>query len=265
MYHTGSYIAGTSFLHHIDPRIKLASVVGLSIIILAVKPLPSMFIGLVLFLLVFICGISLKTIGQALKPLIFFIVLIFLAHALFTTEGDSLFMVPYVGLSLSRAGLVQGFFVSWRFLCLIVAAVLLTMTTQPSGMIAAVKFFLRPLKLLRVPVDNIAVMIMLALRLMPVLLEEKDRIEIARIARGYNVRRLSFTLHIRAFLSLATRILLSVFKRADELAAAMEARNYQLAPRTSFVELRLTTADFIVLFFLGIFIIIFIALNFCFG
>jgi energy-coupling factor transport system permease protein len=132
-------------------------------------------------------------------------------------------------------------------------------------MIAAIKFFLHPLKWLRVPVDNIAVMIMLALRLMPVLLAEKDRIEIARKARGYNVRSLGFILHIRAFLSLATRILLSVFKRADELAAAMEARNYQLAPRTSFVELNLAKTDFIVLFFIGIFIVIFIALNFCFG
>ena len=264
MYNAGSYIAGMSLLHRIDSRIKFAFVVGLSIIILTVKPLTSVLIGLALLLLVSICGISLRTIGQALKPLFFFIVLIFIVHAFFT-EGDSLFTIPYVGLSLSCAGLKEGFFVSWRFLCLIVAAVLLTMTTQPSQMIAAIKFFLHPLKLLRVPVDNIAVMIMLALRLMPVLLAQKDRIEIARRARGYNIRKLSIISHIRAFISLATSILLSVFARADELAVAMEARNYQLAPRTSFVELRLTNADFIVLFFLGISIIIFIALNFRFG
>lgn len=264
MYNAGSYIAGLSLLHRIDPRIKLACVVGLSIIILTVSPLTSILIGLALFLLIFICGISLRTIGQALKPLLFFIVLIFLVHALFT-GGDSLFTVPYIGLSLSGTGLEQGFFVSWRFLCLIVAAVLLTMTTQPSRMIAAVKFYLYPLKWLHIPVDNIAVMIMLALRLMPVLLTEKDRIETARRARGYNARRLSFMLHIRAFLSFSTRILLGVFVRADELAAAMEARNYHLAPRTSFVELRLSNVDFIVLFFLGILGIIFIALNFCFG
>lgn len=264
MYHTGSYITGKSFLHQIDPRIKLGFVVGLSIIILTVNPLTSLFIGLVLFLLVFLGGISLRTVGQALQPLIFFIVLIFLVHA-FWTSGDSLFVVPYIGLSLSGAGLAQGFFVSWRFLCLIVAAVLLTMTTQPSRIIAAVKFFLQPLKLLRIPVDNIAVMIMLALRLMPVLLAEKDRREIARSARGYNIRPLRFILRIRAFLKLTTRILLSVFQKADELAAAMEARNYQLAPRTSFVELRLTNSDFIVLFFLVIFLVIFIALNLRFG
>jgi energy-coupling factor transporter transmembrane protein EcfT len=264
MYHTGSYIADVSVLHRLDARIKLASVVGLSIIVLAVKPLTAMFIGLALFLLVLICRISLLTIGHAVRPLLFFIGLIFIVHALFT-EGDSLFTLPYIGLSLSGEGMLQGFFVSWRFLCLIVAAVLLTMTTQPSRIIAAVRFYLQPLKLVRVPIDNIAVMIMLALRLMPVLLAEKERIEIARVARGYDVRRLGFSLHVQSFLSLATRILWSVFKRADELAAAMEARNYQLGPRTSGVELRLATTDFIALSFLVIFFVIFIALNCCFG
>ena len=264
MYHTGSYIACVSVLHRLDARIKLASVIGLSIIILAVKPLTAMFIGLVLFLLVLICRISLRTIGHAVRPLLFFIGLIFIVHALFT-EGDSLFTLPYIGLSLSGEGMRQGFFVSSRFLCLIVAAVLLTMTTQPSRIIAAVRFYLQPLKLLRIPIDNIAVMIMLALRLMPVLLAEKERIETARIARGYNVRRLGFSLHVKSFLQLTTRILWSVFKRADELAVAMEARNYQLGPRTSGVELKLATTDFIALSFLVIFFVIFIALNCCFG
>jgi energy-coupling factor transport system permease protein len=121
------------------------------------------------------------------------------------------------------------------------------------------------MKLLHVPIDNIAVMIMLALRLMPVFLAEKERIEIARMARGYDVRRSAFSLHIRSFLSLATQILWSVFKRADELAAAMEARNYQLGPRTSSVELKFATIDFIALSFLVIFFVIFVALNRCFG
>jgi energy-coupling factor transport system permease protein len=264
MYHTGSYITGESFLHHVDSRIKLGFVVGLSFIVLLSTPMTSLFTGLILFLLILLGHISLRVIGQALRPLLFFIVLIFFVHAFFT-PGDPLFVIPYIGLSISGTGLVQGFFVCWKFFCLIVTAVLLTMTTPPSQIIAAVKFFLHPLKLLRVPVDNIAVMIMLALRLMPVLIAEKDRIEIARSARAYNPHRLRFIHHIRAFLSLATRILLSVFQRADELAAAMEARNYQLAPRTSFVELRMVRTDYIVLFILGIFLVIFVALNFCFG
>jgi len=209
-------------------------------------------------------GIRLRTIGQALRPLLFFIVLIFLVHALFN-EGEALVSIPFFGISLSYAGLQQGFFVVWRFLCLIIAAVLLTLTTAPSQMIAAIKYFLKPLKLLRVPVDDIAVMIMLALRLMPILLTEKERIETAQKARGYNLRQSGFIIRIKAFLSLTLTVLTGVFRRADELALAMEARNYQRGERTSLVELKLTSSDYLVLIFLGVFLVIFVALNSHFG
>jgi energy-coupling factor transport system permease protein len=264
MYSTGSYINGTTFLHRIDPRIKLAFVVALSIVVLAAQPLTSLTIGLGLAALVLASGISFRTVWQAVSPLLFFIILIFLVHALFT-EGEPLWGVPAIGFSVSRTGLIQGFFVSWRFLCLIVAAVLLTMTTPPSYLIAAVKFYLQPLKLFRLPVDSIAVMITLALRLMPLFLTEKNRIEIARRARGYNIHKAGLRQHIKAFLSFTNSILLGVFQKADELSAAMEARNYHLGPRTSFVELRLRGFDRCILLFSGIFLVIFIALNCRFG
>ena len=201
-----------------------------------------------------------RTIGQAIKPLLFFIVLIFLVHALFN-EGEALVSFPFFGISLSYAGLQQGFFVVWRFLCLIIAAVLLTMTTSPSQMIAAIKFFLKPLKLLRVPVDDVAVMIMLALRLMPVMLAQKERIEIAQKARGYNLYMSGFIMRIKAFLSLISNIMFGVFRRADELALAMDARNYRRGERSSFVELKLTSSDYLVIIILGILLVVFTFLN----
>ncbi len=223
MYHTGSFIKGQSLIYNLDPRIKLAATICLSVFILWVKPLIAFVIGIALFCAVLANGIHLRTIGQALKPLLFFIVLIFLAHALFN-EGEALVSIPHFGLSLSYTGLQQGFFVVWRFFCLIVAAVLLTLTTTPSQMIAAIKYFLRPLKILHVPVDDIAVMIMLALRLMPILLTEKERVETAQKARGYNSRQSGLIMRIKAFLSLASTVLSGVFQRADELALAMEAK-----------------------------------------
>jgi len=264
MYHTGSFIKGQSLLYNLDPRIKLAVTICLSVFILWVKPLIAFVIGIALLFAALINGISLRTIGQAFRPLLFFIVLIFLVHALFN-EGEALVSIPFFGISLSYAGLQQGFFVVWRFLCLIIAAVLLTLTTAPSQMIAAIKYFLKPLKLLRVPVDDIAVMIMLALRLMPILLTEKERVETAQKARGYNLRRSGFIIRIKAFLSLVLTVLTGVFRRADELALAMEARNYQRGERTSLVELKLTFSDYLVLIFLGIFLVIFVALNSHFG
>jgi energy-coupling factor transporter transmembrane protein EcfT len=264
MYHTGSFIKGQSLIYNLDPRVKLAATICLNVFILWVKPLIAFVIGIALLFTALASGINLRTIGQAIKPLLFFIVLIFLVHAFFN-EGEALVSFPFFGISLSYAGLQQGFFVVWRFLCLIIAAVLLTLTTAPSQMIAAVKYFLRPLKLLRVPIDDIAVMIMLALRLMPILLTEKERVETAQKARGYNLRRSGFIIKIKAFLSLTLTVLTGVFRRADELALAMEARNYQRGERTSLVELKLTSSDYLVLIFLGGGLVIFVALNSHFG
>jgi energy-coupling factor transporter transmembrane protein EcfT len=264
MYHTGSFIRGQSLLYNLDPRVKLAATICLSIFILWVKPLMAVVIGIALLFAALASGIHLRTIGQALKPLLFFIVLIFLVHALFN-EGDALISIPFFGLSLSYAGLQKGFFVVWRFLCLMIAAILLTLTTAPSQMIVAIKYFLKPLKLLRVPVDDVAVMIMLALRLMPILLTEKEKVETAQKARGYNLRQSGFVIRIKAFLSLTLTIFTGVFRRADELAMAMEARNYQRGERTSLVELKLNSSDYLVLLFLGVFLFIFVALNSHFG
>jgi energy-coupling factor transport system permease protein len=263
MYHTGSFIKGQSLLYNLDPRVKLSATIFLSVFILCVKPLTAFVIGSALLFAAWASGIGLRTIGQALRPLLFFIVLIFLVHALFN-EGDALISIPFFGISLSFAGLQKGFFIVWSFLCLMIAAILLTLTTAPSQMIVAIKYFLKPLKLLHVPVDDVAVMIMLALRLIPILLTEKEKVETAQKARGYNLHQSGFMIRIKAFLSLTLTVLTGVFRRADELALAMEARNYQRGARTSLVELK-SSSDYLVLIFLGFFLVIFVALNSHFG
>ncbi|MCE5210090.1 MAG: energy-coupling factor transporter transmembrane protein EcfT [Deltaproteobacteria bacterium] len=264
MYRTGVFVKGDSFLYNLDPRLKLAVTVLFSLFILWVNPQVALITGIVLLCLAPAGGIKLRTIGQAVKPLLFFIVLIFLVHLIFD-KGESLVEIPFPGFSFSREGLQQGFLVVWRFLCLIVMAVLLTMTTPPSQMIAAIKYFLKPLKVLRVPVDDVAVMMMLALRLMPILLTEKERIDVARKARGYDLKRSGYIPRLKAFLSLTLTILLGVFRRADEIALAMESRSYRRGERSSFVELKLTPSDYLALIFSGVLIIIFVALNSHFG
>jgi energy-coupling factor transport system permease protein len=266
MYHIGSFVKGQSLIYNLDPRLKLAVTVCLSIFILRVNQPVAFITGVALFCTALASGISLRTIGEAVKPLLFFIFLIFLVHVFFNrNESGVLIKDLFFGLPFSCAGLQQGVFVVWRFLCLMVAAVLLTMTTAPSQMIAAIKYFLKPLKKLRAPVDEFAVMIMLALRLMPILLAEKERIGQAQQARGYNLRRAGFVVRTKAFLSLTLNVLLGIFRRADELALAMEARNYQRGERTSFVELKLTSSDYLAIFFLSFALVIFVALNSHFG
>lgn len=255
MYRAGTFISEESFVHRLDARLKLAAVVSLSVFIIWAKPLTILFMGGCLFCAVLSAKITLRTLGQAIKPLLFFIVLIFLAHALFSRNDGS-----FPGISAS--GMREGFVVTWRFLLLITAALLLTMTTVPAQIIAALKYFLRPLKHLRVPVDDIVVMIMLALRMMPFLLWQKNKIEKAQLARAYDWRRSSLRRRVGAFLSLIIALLRGLFRRADELALAMEARNYARGERSSFVVLKMKPADYRTAFVFAVMLLIFMALNY---
>jgi len=262
MYHTGSFVKGSSLLHTLDPRLKLAATVCFSIFILWVKPPLALFMGMAVLILALGSGIRWKTIAAAFRPLLFFIVLIFLVHVFFgEKDGVPVMTIPVLGLPWSPAGAREAFFVVCRFLSLIITAVLLTMTTVPSQIIAAIKFFLTPLKMLHVPVDDLAFMISLALRFMPFLLNEKERIDDAQKVRGYHLAKAGIVLRIKSFVSLILNILLGVFRRADELSLAMEARNYRRGSRTSLTELRFIRADYLagIIFLFSLFI--FVALN----
>jgi energy-coupling factor transport system permease protein len=266
MYHTGSFMKGDSLIYDLDPRVKLAAALVFSIFILWIKPAIALFSGTALLFVALTAGLNLRVIGQAIKPFWFFIILIFIVHVFFNENSAQVPTVnTFLNPSFFRTGFEAGFWVIWRFFCLIVAAVLLTMTTAPGQMIAAIKYFLKPLKKLGVPVDDLAVMIMLALRLMPILLAEKERIETAQRARGFDLSRSGLLTRVKAFLGLTSKILIGVFRRADELALAMESRNYRRGERSSLVALRLTSSDYPVIFSLIFFFVIFVALNSHFG
>jgi energy-coupling factor transport system permease protein len=255
MYHAGTFISGDSFIYKLDPRVKLAFIVILSFFILWSASVQVYFLGAGLLVTALASKISIHTIAQSVKPLLFFIILIFLAHALLGGNNGS-----FAGISMSGAH--EGFIVVFRFLCLIVAAVLLTMTTAPSALIAAVKYYLRPLKYLRVPIDDIAVMIMLALRLMPMLLLQKERIENAQKARCYDAKKAGLIERIKLFLSLTLAVMLGVFHRADELALAMEARGYGRAGRTYATAMKISPLDCAAIIIFVIAAIIFMALKY---
>jgi energy-coupling factor transport system permease protein len=262
MYHTGSFIKGASLIYNLDPRLKLAAIVCFSILILWVNPLPALFMGLAVLLAALASGIRGKTIAAAFKPLLFFILLIFCVHVFFGEKNDETLMkIPVLGWLWSPAGLREAFFVVWRFLSLIIAAVFLTMTTAPSQITAAIRYFLKPLKWLSVPIDEIAFMISLALRFMPFLLAEKERIDIAQKTRGYHLSGAALAPRIKSFLSLTQNVMLGVFRRADELSLAMEARNYRRGPRASFTELKFVAADYLAAVLLLFFLFIFVAFN----
>ncbi len=124
-----------------------------------------------------------------------------------------------------------------------IGAAILTMTTLPSDLVGGIERLLRPLARVGIPSQEIAVMIALAFRFVPILLEEYDRLRIAQMARGADFTTGGVRLRMRAVTSLAVALLFSAFRRADELTLAMEARGYRRGPRTTLRELKLTGTD----------------------
>lgn len=244
---------GHSFLHRMDPRVKLATLVLLSLYILRTDAVAAAWITLGLLATAFASRVPPRHILKALLPILPFLALLFLLHLLFT-EGTPVWRglpVP------SREGLQRGLIVGWRFLNLILAAALLTQTSSPSELAHGIEWLLSPLKILRIPSQDVGLMISLALRFVPTLLEEYDKIKEAQIARGLDLRAGSLTVRLRKLSGLVIPLALGVFRRADELAAAIEGRGYAHGHRTYLRELRFSRADgaamfLIVLFVLGL-------------
>jgi energy-coupling factor transport system permease protein len=118
------------------------------------------------------------------------------------------------------------------------------MTTPPSALVAALEKLLSPLKMMRVPTQDLAVMVSMALRFVPTFSEEYNRMKTARLARGGDLRGKGLFRKVKTAISIVVPLILSAFRRADDLAAAMEARGYARGPRTTLRELRMTGRDF---------------------
>ena len=240
MYNLGQYIPGETVIHRLDSRIKIASVFTLSILIFRANPIEVFAISIFLLLVFAIASFTWAQARDALRSLWFFIIAIFLLHALFSeTPASPTALLPV----LTLAGLYRGLFVIWQFLCLVLCGAVLTVTTSPEELVGGIEKLLRPLRYLRIPTYDIAMMISVALRLMPLLLEELARIRAAQAARGADLTAGRIADRVKAAAALPVPLVLSAIRRADELADAMEARGYQSAPRTSLREMRITAVD----------------------
>jgi biotin transport system permease protein/energy-coupling factor transport system permease protein len=241
MFNLGFYIHGESPVHRLDPRVKIISVIVLSIVIFQSGPLSVLPVSLVLGCLVSLAGIGPAQVLRSLRPVALFFLCIFLLH-LFFTPGHTLLQMP--GLTISREGLATGSLLTWKFVCLIVAAMVLTATTLPSELVSGIERLLRPLKSLGVNSHDAAMMISLALRFVPTLIGEYERIRTAQAARGMDFGKGSLTARIRGIASLALPLTVNSFLRAEEIAAAMESRGYARGHRTYLRELKFSRADY---------------------
>ncbi|MDD5711730.1 MAG: energy-coupling factor transporter transmembrane component T [Smithellaceae bacterium] len=238
MVSLGQYVAGEGLIYRLDPRIKLLSVMALSVAILQAGAVALALCTVFLFGTAFSSRLKPGDIGASLRPFWFFLALILLLHVAFGGPGHGAFSLP---------GLRQGMLVTWRFLCLIVAAFVLTRTTSPTELVRGFAGLLRPLERLRVPVKDLSFMLTMAFRFVPLLASETGRIRDAQRARGGDLAGATLRGKIKATRSLALTMVSGASMRVDEIAAAVAARGYHSGAGGPRRELHLGAADYGVL------------------
>jgi energy-coupling factor transport system permease protein len=222
----GKYVPGTSIVHRMDPRSKLIMVFFYVFIVFLANNVETYAILMAFsFSLILLSRIPLSFIIRGLKPIFWVILFTFLLHLLMTKEGELLYRLGW--LEIYEQGVKQGIFISLRFLSLIIVTTLLTLTTTPIEVTDGVESLLSPLKKFNMPIHELALMMSISLRFIPTLMEETDKIMKAQAARGVDFSSGSLQERIKAIVSLLVPLFINSFKRAEELATAMEARGYQ--------------------------------------
>lgn len=239
----GQYVPSNSFIHRLDPRTKIMMIFFFVIFVFFANSAPSY-----AWLTVFAIGTALATkikltfILKGLTPVWFLIIFTFILHLIVTKEGEVL--VEFFSFSIYSGAIKQGIAISFRFFLLILITSLLTLTTTPIEITDAIESLLQPLKKIKFPVHELALMMSISLRFIPTLMQETEKISKAQASRGVDFRTGPLKDRIQAVVPLLVPLFVSAFKRAEELAMAMEARGYQGGEgRTKLRELKIAKID----------------------
>ena len=221
----GQYYPGESFIHQMDPRTKIVcTMIFIAAIFLASSPLSYVVITGFLALTIFYSDIPLKLVVKSIKPLWFILIFTFLIH-IFTTPGQMFFTFGII--HASKEGIVYGAYMTLRLVYLITFSSLLTYTTSPIVLTDGIEALLMKFHKLGVPAHELAMMMSIALRFIPTLLEETDRIMKAQASRGANFTTGSIMQKAKSMIPVLVPLFVSAFRRADDLATAMEAICYR--------------------------------------
>lgn len=242
----GQFFPGNSLAHKLDPRTKLILTVIYIVGLFTAKSFVSY--GLMAALLVAgvkVSGVAPRALVRGLKPIVFIICFTAVLN-LFYTPGEVL--VTFWIFKITKEGVFTAFFMVLRITMLIMGTFLLTYTTSPIALTDGLETLLSPLKKLHVPVHELAMMMSIALRFIPTLIEETDKIMSAQKARGADFETGSLIQRAKALVPILVPLFISAFRRADELATAMECRCYQGGQgRTKLKVLRYARRDYLTL------------------
>ena len=222
----GQYFPGNSPVHRLDPRTKLLLLVVYIVALFIAENWISYGVMLVfLSVTIAISTIPLKSILNGMKPLVLILVFTGILNIFFTT-GETL-LVSFWVIKIYLEGIIRAVFMMARILMLITGTFLLTYTTSPIALTDGLESLMGPLKVLRVPVHELSMMMCIALRFIPTLIEETDKIMCAQKARGADFESGNLLQRVKALVPILVPLFISAFRRADELATAMECRCYQ--------------------------------------
>ena len=244
----GQYFPGKTILHRLDPRTKLI----LTVLYIVALFLCSQIVTYGVMLVILIIGIAVSKVGlkailRGMKPILI-IVLITGVLNLFYTPGEGAPLVSFWVFRIYPEGIWSACFMVLRIAMLITCTFLLTYTTSPLALTDALESLLGPLKKIHIPVHELAMMMSIALRFIPTLIEETDKIMSAQKARGADFESGNIFQRAKALVPILVPLFISAFRRADELATAMECRCYHGGEgRTALHVLRYQAADFVVL------------------
>ena len=241
----GQYFPGNSIVHRLDPRTKLIMLIIYIVALFMASGWVAY--GLMFAFLVAVIKISTippKSIIKGMKPLVMILIFTGILNLFFTQEGDIL--VDFWIITIYSGGVSRALMMVARILMLITCTFLLTYTTSPIALTDGLEALLNPLKKIGVPVHELSMMMCIALRFIPTLIEETDKIMCAQKARGADFENGSLMDRAKALIPILVPLFISAFRRADELATAMECRCYQGGEgRTKMKLLRYHREDFV--------------------
>lgn len=222
----GRYIPGESFIHTLDPRAKLlASFYFIGIIFLANNWQTYAILAVFTLFAIFLSKVNIRFFMRGIKPLIWLILFTVILQMLFTQGGTTYF--SWGIFKITEFGVINGLLIFCRFVLIIFMSTLLTLTTPPLDLSDAIEYLLRPLKVVRFPVHEVSLMLSIALRFVPTLMDETEKIMNAQRARGVDFGEGNLVQKMKAVVPLLIPLFVSSFNRAEDLATAMEARGYQ--------------------------------------
>lgn len=224
----GQYIEGNSFIHKMDARAKiLLALVYIVVLFLIRSPIAYVGYGVFTLFLVYLSRVPARYILRGLKPMLYILIFTGIINLFMTQGGEILWQCPFwSALKISEAGVKTAALMVVRLVLLVIATSLLTLTTSPLMLTDGIEMLLKPFEIIKVPAHEIAMMMTIAIRFIPTLSEETEKIMKAQMARGADFESGNILKRAKAMIPLLVPLFISAFRRADDLAVAMDSRCY---------------------------------------